>query len=143
MAKAIYSGADCANMYTSGTGSNSMSELSISNDSAVAKSHMVRGKPQHMEDILYGKEDHEEISDDYMYKEDVVESMRRERDFKALKKRQQKKFWNFFECFEFLRLLGGAVCINFWLHEVLNLWSHIILSPCIFFFNLINFVCIL
>ncbi|KAL1324672.1 hypothetical protein HN51_034830 [Arachis hypogaea] len=100
MDRRFYSGVDGGG----GGGMNrsiSMSELiRFSNDN----------KKGSMEDVLYGKEDHQEFNNSYVYKGDVVESMRSERESKELKRKMKKKqnmFWSFFQsCFEFLRILG-------------------------------------
>lgn len=60
-----------------------------------------------MGDVFYGNDDHEEMND-YMYKEDVVESMRSEQRHKALRRRQKNKnkyCRSLFQCFEFLWVL--------------------------------------
>ncbi|TKY67922.1 hypothetical protein E2542_SST10819 [Spatholobus suberectus] len=59
-----------------------------------------------MGDIFYGNDDHREMND-CMYKEDVMECMRSQRQSKDLKKRE-KNCWNF-RCFEFLTLLRGLI----------------------------------
>ncbi|CAJ1934149.1 unnamed protein product [Sphenostylis stenocarpa] len=58
-------------------------------------------------DIFYGNDDHTEMND-CMYKEDVIESMSREREFKDLKrKRRHTSRCNsfFLSCLEFFTLL--------------------------------------
>lgn len=63
-----------------------------------------------MGDVFYGKYDCDEING-YNYKKDaVIECMRREGELKALKKKQKrkKKWWNFFDCFEFVWILLGG-----------------------------------
>lgn len=63
-----------------------------------------------MGDIFYGNDDCEEMINGCIYKEDVIESMRRHYEVKALKRREkQSNFWKFFDCFGFLYfLLGGT-----------------------------------
>jgi len=59
------------------------------------------------EDVFYGNDDHREMND-YMYKEDVIESMRRERESKDLKRREKNRCYSYFlSCLEFLTLLRG------------------------------------
>ncbi|KAK7258187.1 hypothetical protein RIF29_32700 [Crotalaria pallida] len=67
-------------------------------------------KAMAMGDIFYGGDDSEEINDHTYYKQDVLECMRKEIEFKAIKKRRKRKGC-FFRCFEFFRLLFG--CFKF------------------------------
>ncbi|KAL2329293.1 hypothetical protein Fmac_022720 [Flemingia macrophylla] len=58
-----------------------------------------------MGDIFYGNDDHREMND-CTYKEDVMESMRINRESKDLKRRKKNTSNNNrFSCFEFLSLL--------------------------------------
>ncbi|KAJ1411928.1 hypothetical protein SESBI_20768 [Sesbania bispinosa] len=115
MAKGISKGVDCANrdhMLTSESElctsfsnySNFVPSLAYYNNKSVVrrKSHYHQHKA--MGDIFYGNDDYEEIKN-HMYKEDVMECMRREEQFKAFKRRQKRRWsFSFFGCFEFLRL---------------------------------------
>lgn len=69
-----------------------------------------------MGDVFYGNDDHREMNDDCMYKEDVVmESIRSQREIKDLKRRQNNNnccYFYFLRCFHFLTLLPAFV--NFW-----------------------------
>ncbi|KAG2398179.1 hypothetical protein LR48_Vigan08g203400 [Vigna angularis] len=61
------------------------------------------------DDVFYGNDDHREMNDD-MYKEDVIESMRRALESKDLKRRQKNRCFSFFlSCLEFFALLRGFI----------------------------------
>jgi len=62
------------------------------------------------EDVFYGNDDHREMNDS-MYKEDVIESMRREQESKDLKKRREKNccYSYFLSCFNFFTLLRAFI----------------------------------
>ncbi|ESW03455.1 hypothetical protein PHAVU_011G015400 [Phaseolus vulgaris] len=60
---------------------------------------------EYLGDVLYGDDDLVEMKD-FMYREDVVESMRRERESKELKNREKRRRSSCCtECFCFLTLL--------------------------------------
>ncbi|KAK7341168.1 hypothetical protein VNO80_24093 [Phaseolus coccineus] len=61
------------------------------------------------EDVLYGNDDHREMNDS-MYKEDVIESMRREQESKDLKRREKNCCYSYFlSCFGFFALLRAFI----------------------------------
>jgi hypothetical protein len=72
-------------------------------------------KPHHtskvMGDVFYGNNDCAEMNE-CIYNEDVLKSMRRAQELKALKKKKKEKkksYWRFFECFRSLWfVLGGG-----------------------------------
>lgn len=51
-----------------------------------------------MGDVFYGNDDCEEMNE-FIYKQDVFESMRRAQEHRALKKKKKNYFWKFFQCF--------------------------------------------
>jgi len=62
------------------------------------------------DDVFYGNDDHREMNDDGMYKEDVIESMRKELESKDLKRRRKNRCYSFFlSCLEFFTLLRGFI----------------------------------
>ncbi|KAE9620202.1 hypothetical protein Lalb_Chr01g0000651 [Lupinus albus] len=86
--------------------------LSASKFSCYRKESHPRIRGSHnkgMGDIFYGGDDCEEMKN-YMYKEDVLECMRKETELKAFKRSQKKKQGCIFGCFEFFKLFFG--CTN-------------------------------
>jgi len=60
---------------------------------------------EYVGDVFFGNDDHSELNN-YMYKEDVIESVRRERELKELRKREKKRRSSYFgQCFDFFALL--------------------------------------
>ncbi|KAJ7949514.1 hypothetical protein O6P43_029842 [Quillaja saponaria] len=62
-------------------------------------------------DIFYGQDDYHEYMNDFMYKEDVIESMRRESAAKAnrKKRREHNNSWlRLFKCFDFFNIFSSC-----------------------------------
>ncbi|KAI4323789.1 hypothetical protein L6164_023367 [Bauhinia variegata] len=89
--------------------SSPLSMLSASPASSLkTASHAGHRKPHRKKDManmFYGEDDYDDMKD-YMYREDVIESMRREKELKDLRQQRKKKWqWlSLFECYEFLKL---------------------------------------